>query len=162
MAERRRNRIRNETRHRLVQAFKDPAEDYLHVANTLGIIHRSTARGIVGTYVRESRVEERPRGGRNNTKDDDEVRACLNEIVNENCLVTLNQFNQELRSRQAAKPQVYDRTIARALDGMLIRCKIARPLPAERNRSDVIEKLVEYANWLLVYGQRSSQPLCLY
>ena len=134
----------------------------MHVANTLGV-HRSTARGIVGTYVRESRVEERPRGGRNNTKDDDEMRACLNEIVNENCLVTLNRINQEVRRRHAAKPQVHDRTIARALDGMLIRCKIARPaLPAERNRPDVIEKRVEHANWLLVYGQRSSQPLCLY
>ena len=89
---------------RLVQAFENTAEDYLHVADTLGV-HRSTARGIVATYVRESRVEERPRGGRNNTKVDDEMRACLNEIVNENCLMTLNQG---LRRRQAAKPHVHD------------------------------------------------------
>ena len=106
----------------------------------------------MATYVRESRVEERPRGGRNNTKVDDEMPAGLNEIVNENCLMTLNQNNQELRRRQAAKPQVHDRTIARALDGMLIRCKIARPLPAERNRPDVIEKRVEYANWFMANG----------
>ena len=160
MAERRRNRIRNETRHRLVQAFEDPTEDCLHVADTLGV-RRSTARRIVATYIRESKVEERPRGFRNNTKVDDEMRACLNEIVNDNCLMTLNQINQELRRRQTAKPQEHDRTIARALDGMLIRCKIARPLSAESNRPDVIEKRVEYANWFAC-GQRSSQPLCLY
>ena len=36
---------------------------------------------------------------------------------------------------------------------MLIRCKIARPaLPAERNRPDVIEKLVEHANWFMANG----------
>ena len=68
-----------------------------------------------------------------------------------------NQINQELRRRQAVKPQVDDMTIARALDGMLIRCKIARPLPAERNRPDVIEKRVEYANWFSSEAKHSNR-----
>ena len=49
----RRNRIPNEHREsRIVRAFEDPHEDYLLVADMLGV-NRSTARGIVATYVRE-------------------------------------------------------------------------------------------------------------
>ena len=43
-------------------------------------VNRSTARGIVATYVREGRTHERPRGGRNNVKVDAEMKQCLNEI----------------------------------------------------------------------------------
>ena len=79
---RRRNRIPNETRERIVRAFEDPSKDYLVVADTLGV-NRSTARSIVAKYNREGRVNERPRGGRNNVKVDEEMKDCLNEIVNE-------------------------------------------------------------------------------
>ena len=130
----RRNRIPNEHRERLVRAFEDPREDYLLVADMLGV-NRSTARGIVATYVREGRFHERPRGGRNNVKVDDEMKQCLNEIVDENCLLTLSEINQELRRRLPVKPFVHDRTVGKALDGMLIHIKLVRPLPADRNRS---------------------------
>ena len=59
---RRRNRIPNETRERIVRAFEDPSEDYLAVSGTLGV-NRSTARSIVAKYNREGRVDEIPRGG---------------------------------------------------------------------------------------------------
>ena len=35
---------------------------------------------------------------------------------------------------------------------MLIRIKLARPLPADRNRPDVIRRQVEYANWFMTNG----------
>ena len=92
----RRNRIPNEVRRRIVRAFEDPTEDYLLVADTLGV-NRSTARSIVATYLREGRVNERPRGGRNNVRVDNEMRDCINKILNENCLPTLQQINEELR-----------------------------------------------------------------
>ncbi|XP_048587420.1 uncharacterized protein LOC116615731 [Nematostella vectensis] len=38
------------------------------------------------------------------------------------------------------------------LDGMLYRVKLARPLPADRNRPDVLQKRVEYANWFMAIG----------
>lgn len=120
MANRKRNRIPNENRERIVKAFEDVHEDYLLVADTLGV-HRSTARGIVANYIREGRIQERPRGGRNHVKVDDEMKACLSEIINENSLLTLSQMNQELRRRQPAKPFVHDRTIGKALDGTLVR-----------------------------------------
>ena len=66
------------------------------VADTIGV-NRSTARGIVPQYIREDRIQERPRGGRNRVRVDDEIRDCLEEIINENCLLTLYQINRELR-----------------------------------------------------------------
>ena len=63
----RRNRIPLEHRKRIVRAFEDEQEDYLLVSDTLGV-NRSTARGIVARYIREGRIQERPRGGRNNVQ----------------------------------------------------------------------------------------------
>ena len=58
-------------------------------------------------------------------------------------------MNHELRLRLPHKPVIHDRTVARALEGMLYRVKWARPLPADRNRSDVLQKRVEYGNWFI-------------
>ena len=70
MAEiKRRNRIRLKHLQRLVRAFENPHEDFLTVADALGI-NRSTARNIEARYVREGRVEEIPRGGSNNVQID--------------------------------------------------------------------------------------------
>ena len=92
------NRIPNEIRQRIVRAFEDPTEDYLSVAETMGV-NRSTVRSIMTTYLCEGRVNERACGGRNNLRVDDEMRDCkdcINEILNENCLLTLQQINEEL------------------------------------------------------------------
>ena len=56
---------------------------YLLVADTLGV-NRSTARGIVARYIRTLGIAERTRGVRNHVRVDDEMRDCLNDIVNEN------------------------------------------------------------------------------
>ena len=144
----RRNRIALEQRERLVRAFEDPHEDYLLVADALGV-HRSTARSIVARYLREGRVAERPRGGRHNVRVDKEMKDCLSGIINENCLLTLTEINAELRRRLPIKPHVHDRTVARTLDGMFCRIKLARPIPAERNRPDVIQGRIDYANWFM-------------
>ena len=137
----RRNRIPFEHRERLVRAFED-------VNDTLGI-NRSTARSIVSRYVREGKIAERPRGGPNHVRVDNEMRDCLNDILNENCLPTLTQLNQELRQRLPRKPRICDRTVARTLEGMLFHVKLARPVPADRNRPDVIQKRLDYANWFM-------------
>ena len=103
-------------------------------------------------YIREGRIRERPRGGRNNVHVDDEMRDCLEEIINENCLLTLTQINHELRRRLPVKPEIHDRTVSRTLDGMLFRVNLARPLPADRNRPDVLNKRVDYATWFMNYA----------
>ena len=70
-------------------------KDHFAVADTLRV-NRSTARSILAKYNREGRVDESQRGGRNNVKIDEEMKDCLNEIVTENCLLTLKQINEEL------------------------------------------------------------------
>ena len=117
-----RNRGPNKHRERLVRTFEDEHEDYLLVADTLGV-NRSTAKGIIAKYVREGRTRERARGGRNNVKVDEEMKECLGVVINENCLLTLREINQELRRRLQVKPFVHDKAIGKALDGMLVRVK---------------------------------------
>ena len=144
-----RNRISNEVRECLVRSYEDPTEDYLMVADTLGV-NRSTTRGILTRYIREGRVQERPRGGRNNLKVDDDIKQCLNVIVDDNCMLTLTEINRELRRRLPRKPQIHDRTAGRTLDSMRVSLKLARPLPVDRNRPDVIQSRFEYANWFSI------------
>ena len=87
-----RNRVPNKHRERLVKTFEGEHEDYLLVADTLGV-NRSTAKGIIAKYVREGRIRERARGGRNNVKVDEEMKECLGVVINENCLLTLREIN---------------------------------------------------------------------
>ena len=63
---------------------------------------------------------------------DNEMRQCLEDIINENCVLTLSQINGELRRRLPAKPLIDDRTVARNLEGMLCRVKLVRPVPVDR------------------------------
>ena len=103
-------------------------------------------------YIREGRIRERLRGGRNNARVDDEMRNCLEEIINENCLLTPTRVNHELRRRLPVKPETHDRTVSRTLDGMLFRMKLARPFFPDRNRPDVLNKRVGYATWFMNYA----------
>ena len=143
-----RNRISLEQRKRIVRAFEDVHEDYLAIAETIGV-NRSTARGIISRYVREGRIAERPRGGANHVRVDDAVRDCLDGIINENCLLTIAEMNRKLRLRLPHKPVIHGRTVTRTLEGMLYRVKLSRPLPADRNRPDILQNRVEYGNWFM-------------
>ena len=143
-----RYRIFLQHRERVVRAFEDDKEDYLLVADTLGV-NRSTARGVVARYIRTGRIAERPRSGRNPVRVHDEMRDCLNDIVKENCLLTFDQISRELRVRLPAKPRIRNRRVAKTLEGMLFRVKLVRPLPADRYRPDVIQRRAGYANWFM-------------
>ena len=57
-----------------MEAFEDACEDYLVVGVTLGV-NRSTARSIIATFLRDCRMEERPRCGSNNVKVDEEMKS---------------------------------------------------------------------------------------
>ena len=145
-------------RERLVRSYEDPTEDYLMVADTLGV-NRSTTRGIL-RYICEGGVQERPRGIRNNVKVDDDIKQCPNDIVDDSCMLTLIEINRELRRGLPRKPQIHDRTVGRILDGMLVSLKLARPLSVDRNRPDVIQSRFEYTNWFFQY--RRGRSLRLY
>ena len=88
---------------------------------------------------------------------DNEMRDCLIEILNKNCLLTLTQLNQELRQRLPRKPRICDRTVARTLEGMLFRVKLARPVPADRNRADARRQGIALGNYRTQLLQQALQ-----
>jgi len=59
----------------------------------------------------------------------DDTKHCLNDIVDDNCMLTLPGINRELRRRPPRKSQIHDPTVGRILDGMLVSLKLAKPLP---------------------------------
>ena len=60
---------------------------------------------------------------------DDEVRQCLQDIINEKCVLTQSQINGELKRRLPAKRLIYDhRTVVRNLERKLFRVKLVRPV----------------------------------
>ena len=59
----------------------------------------------------------------------DDTKQCLNDIVDDNCMLLLTGINRELRRRPPRKSQMHDRTVGRILDGMLVSLKLAKPLP---------------------------------
>ena len=75
---------------------------------------------------------------------DDEMRDYLEQIINENYLLTHAQINSELRRWLPAKPEIHDRTVSRTLDGMLFRVKLVRPLPPDRHRPNVLSHRADY------------------
>ena len=77
------------------------------------------------------------------------MKQCLKEIISENCALTLSQTNGELRRRLPAKPLIHDRTIARNLKGILFRVQGVRPVTADRNRRDILQRRQEYGNWFM-------------
>ena len=91
-------------------------------------------------------MEELPRGGPNNAKVDEEMRQCLNEIIDDKCLRIFAQINQQLRRRLPAKPFIHDRTVGKILVVLLFTAKRVRPLPVEKNQPDFIQKRFDYAS----------------
>ena len=135
----RRNRISFEQRQRIVGAYENDGQDYLIVSDTLGV-NRSTARSIVDRYLPDGRVRERPRCGANNVRVHDEMRDCVQDILNENCLLTLTQMNEELRRRLTTKHRIHDRTVAQTLEGMLFSLTVLMLY-----RNDMITQIVSCA-----------------
>ena len=76
----RRKRIPLEKRERHVRAFEDEHEDYLAVADTIGL-NISAARGIIARSVRGGGIAERPCGGQNNVRVDEEIKEYLSDTV---------------------------------------------------------------------------------
>jgi len=144
-------RISNVDRSRLVEAFEGNNQDYLELADNLGI-NRSTARSIVATFIRSGRRDKLPRGGATHHKMDDDMKNHLEVILERNPLLTLQQMRTSLNDNLPNKPEVSTSTIARSLDGMLITLKQAEDNPDARNTPQVIDQRVQYAEWFLEDG----------
>ena len=145
------NRISDVDRRRLVEAFEGNNQDYLELADNLGI-KRSTARSIVRTYLETGRANKLPRGGAHNSKMDEEMKNFLRDALETNPLLTLTQMKDKLREGLPQKPGVSLSTIARTLDGMLFTLKLAEDVPDARNSPRVIQQRRDYAEWFLEHG----------
>ena len=143
-----RNRILLEQHQRIIQAFEDVNEDYLMVAATIGV-NRSTARSIIARYLWEGRITERPQGGTNHVWVDDEMKNCLDDILNKICLLTLAQINQELRQRVPRNPWLYSNQNTWRY---IVSWEIGKPIPVERNHPYVLQKRLVCANWFMCYA----------
>ena len=89
------------------------------------------------------------KGRTNNVKVNAEMRQCLEAILEENPMLTLEAINRKLREELPGRPHAHVRTVAKHLDGMLYTLKLAHTVPADRNRADVIQRRNEYAHWFL-------------
>ena len=143
-----RNRILLEQHQRIIQAFEDVNEDYLMVAATIGV-NRSMARSIIARYLWEGRITERPQGGTNHVWVDDEMKNCLDDILNKICLLTLAQINQELRQRVPRNPWLYSNQNTWRY---IISWEIGKPIPVERNHPYVLQKRLVCAYLFMCYA----------
>ena len=103
-------------------------------------------------FLRQGRRDALPRRGYRPSKVDDEMRDSLQEILDNNPLLTLDTINTELRRRLPNKAAIWCSTLARALDGMLLTLKLAEDIPEGRNDDQNLQQRVDYAQWFLRQG----------
>ena len=97
--------------------------------DTLGI-KWSRARSICfSRYVREGRIAERP-----HVKADNGIRDCLNEILNENWLLTLTQLNKRLWQCLSQIPEICGRTVAEELRTNAVSYKTSQACSCARKK----------------------------
>ena len=56
-------------------------------------------------------------------KSDHDIKQWLNDIADDNYMLTLTEINRELRGRLPRKPQIRDHTVGKTLDRMLVTLK---------------------------------------
>uniref|UniRef100_A0A8C4NGT2 Tc1-like transposase DDE domain-containing protein n=1 Tax=Eptatretus burgeri TaxID=7764 RepID=A0A8C4NGT2_EPTBU len=144
-------RVSDVDRDRLIDAFENNMLDYLELADNLGIT-RATARSIVSIYLRTGRRERLPKGGAHNAKMDNDMRQCLQHLLDVNPLLTLTQMKKNLQAALPNKPHVSTSTIARSIDGMLLTLKLTEDVPDARNSPRVLDQRMQYAQWFLQHG----------
>jgi hypothetical protein len=114
-------RITEDTKTRIIEAFEQE-EDYIEVARLLHVRH---------------------------IKVDDDMRDCLIDIIERNPAFTLEQINNELQNILPNKPHISLPTVAKILDGQLIRMKKLEDAPSDRNSNATKTSRRDYAQWYM-------------
>ena len=71
------------------------------------------------------------------------------EILEENPLVTVSNLNKELRRRYPNKPEICDKTLSNAIDGLAFTLKLSRDTPAQRNSSETKVDRKQHVEWMM-------------
>jgi len=140
-------RIRKEDKERLYQCFQRGG-DYIALSKDLNINTKS-ARTIVRRAIERDGVVEGQRGGAYNRKVDDEMKRKIEEIVDNNNLLTIAQINSALREALPNKPHIEKSCLAATMDGMLYSVKSLTTIPEQRNSDRVKGQRKTYADWFL-------------
>lgn len=141
------NRISQENKERSMHAFEAHDQDYLVIPDNLGI-YRSTARGIITWYLRESGVDERLCGGQNQV--DEVLRRCLEAISNKNCPLTLAAINAVVMT-YPRKTSCHHHWLhhIEVCGRHAVNVEASTSSQVERNRQYVVKRRHDYAHWFL-------------
>ena len=136
---------------RLIAAYEGD-EDYVLTARLLNV-SRQAAWQLVRRFLNDGQVV-RPRGGARAqvTLADEEMMAVAVDIVTDHPAYTLRQINDDLRQRLPNKPQVSVATVARMLEGQLIRVKKLEDAPVNQNAQHTLNARHEYVTWMTQQG----------
>ena len=88
-------------------------------------------------------------GGHRYQKVDDEMRACVADVISENTVYTLKQINEEVQRRLPEQPEISLKTLSNCIEGKAYTLKLSRDFPSDRNRMDVKTDRQNYADWLM-------------
>ena len=127
----------------------------MSIAESLDIhVKYDTARKIIKSGL----VTMKKHGGRRHNKVDQEVKDYLEQMISINP-TTLQQMQEGLRSEMPQKLALSLSTFSPTLDGMLYTVNKVRNLPADRNKSNVINAKKGYATWFL---DKANEHRCVY
>ena len=143
--------ISEETKRRIIAAYEGD-EDYVLTARLLNV-SRQAAWQLVRRFLNDGQVV-RPRGGARAqvTRADEEMMVVAVDIVTDHPAYTLRQINDDLRQRLPNKPQVSVATVARMLEGQLIRGKKLEDAPVNWNAQHTLNSRHEYVMWMTQQG----------
>ena len=134
-----------EDKKRIIAAHQR-GEDAILLGRQLGVKSRTTYN-IIRTCEQRGGVIAVPRGGARHTKVTDEMKQVLEDIISENCTLSLREINENLQIRLPNAPKIGKTTIATTLEGLFFTLKKVTITPFERNSQSVKDARRENANW---------------
>ena len=86
----------------------------------------------------------KPCGGPHNVKRDDEMRLKVQEFLEDNVHLTIRELNAKRRLELSNKPNVHDKSVSNATDGLASTLKVSRDSPQDRNSAETKAWRKEY------------------
>ena len=71
------------------------------------------------------------------------------DVLEENPPVTVSNLNKELRRRYPNKPEICDKILSNAIDGLAFTLKLSRDTPAQRNNSETKVDGKQHVEWMM-------------
>ena len=92
---------------------------------------------------------EKPYGGPQSFKFDNEMRLQVQEFLDDNVHLTVHELNAKLRLELPNKPNVHYKTFSNAIDGLAFTLKFSRDSQQDRDSAKTKAWRKEYCEWLM-------------